>query len=450
MDIKELSDIQSESGIIGTLIYHPEYIAHSDYLKPNYFFEKDNACLYWAIQELFRKGITNIDAYNIVNQLQSNKGVWKTLEKFNLPNLQEFIQLYKKVARNSLAEYKMLVDNVVSLSFKRDLVKTTNEIDIDCFDGKKSLEELSTSTYSKLEDLTKKDIVTSEVATIGEQIDSIWDDIVSRRSEDGIYGLPSKFECFMPYFTYEPGELVVIQAKMKMGKSFFMMNEAVHKLKNGVPTLVIDTEMPTRLWTESLLSHLSGVDISKVKSGLCSDEENYKIASAKEWLKGQPLVHIYETNPNMDKVYSTCRMLQNKMNLGFVVYDYLKSNQVDSSANYNILGAHCDYLKNKVAGELNIPVLAACQSNRQGEVADSMKILRYASVVVDWGYKDQEEINKDGIQCGNAKAKIIVNRLGRQMDITNENEYLDFVFDGSIGTISQATQHDTSGADDIF
>ena len=449
MEVKDLSDIKSESGIIGTLIYHPEYIAHSDYLKPNYFYEKDNACIYWAIQELFKRGITTIDAYNIVNQLQSNKGVWKTMEKYNLPNIQEFVQLYKKVARNSLTEYKMLVDNVVSLSFKRDLIKTTNEIDIDCY-SEKSLEELSTSTSSKLEDLTKKYVITSEVATIGEQIDDIWKEIESRRSENGVYGLPSKYECFLPYFTFEPGELVVIQAKMKMGKSFFLMNEAVHKLKNGVATLIIDTEMPTRLWTERLLSHLSGVDISKIKSGLCNEEEAKKIVEAREWLKDKPLIHIYETNPNMDKVYSTCRMLQNKMNLGFVVYDYLKSNQIDSSANYNILGAQCDYLKNKVAGELNIPVLAACQSNRQGEVADSMKILRYASVVVDWSYKDQEEMARDGLQCGNARAKIVVNRLGKQMDTTNESEYLDFMFDGSIGTITQATQHDTTVEEDLF
>ena len=42
MDIAELSDIQSESGIIGTLINHPEFIEHSDFLQPRYFFQMDN------------------------------------------------------------------------------------------------------------------------------------------------------------------------------------------------------------------------------------------------------------------------------------------------------------------------------------------------------------------------------------------------------------------------
>ena len=102
MDISELSDIQSESGIIGTLIYHPEYILHSDYLKPNYFFGVENGCIYWAIQELYKDGITTIDAYNISNKLQSNKGVSRTIEKYNMPTVQEFMELYEETARNSL------------------------------------------------------------------------------------------------------------------------------------------------------------------------------------------------------------------------------------------------------------------------------------------------------------------------------------------------------------
>ena len=44
MDIAELSDIQSESGVIGTLIYHPEFVLHTDYLLPGYFYGVENGC----------------------------------------------------------------------------------------------------------------------------------------------------------------------------------------------------------------------------------------------------------------------------------------------------------------------------------------------------------------------------------------------------------------------
>lgn len=441
MDIAELSDIQSESGVIGTLIYHPEFITHTDYLKPNYFFGKENGCIYWAIQELYKDGITNIDAYNISNKLQSHQGVQKTIEKYNLPSVQEFVELYKETARNTLEEYKMLAENIVTLAFKRDLIKTLNQISANCYKPEFTLEKLSSSVYSGLDELTQKYIVTTEIHTLGNDIENIWNDIVSRRTTDGMYGIPSKFPSFIDYFTYEPGELVVIQAKYKQGKSVFLMNEVVHKLKNGVPTLVIDSEMPTRLYTERLLSHLTGIDMKRIKNGRYNDEEAKIIQDNIAWLKEQPFVHIYNPNLTMEKLYSICKMLQNKIGLGFVVYDYLKSNETSSSDNYNLLGAKCDFLKNNIAGELDIPVLAACQLNRNGEVADSIKINRYLSVGIKWEYKTQEMIAKDGMQCGNAFAKIYVNRLGRQMQEDDDEDYIDFVFSGDTMTIVEAEQH---------
>lgn len=441
LKIEDLSDIQSEAGVIGTLIYHPEFIAHTDYLNPNYFYNLENSCVYWAIQELYKSGISTIDAFNISNQLQSNKSVANTIEKFNLPSVQEFVDLYKETARGTLEEYRMLADNVVSLAFKRDLVKTLNKLNSYCYNQGYSLEKLNGLVYSELDKLTERYITSTEIQTLGDKIDNIWDDILSRRTPSGIYGIPSKFPCFNEYFTYEPGELIVIQSKYKQGKSVFLMNEVIHKLKNGVPALVVDSEMPTRLYTERLLSHLTGIEIKKIKNGNYSLSEEKKISKCIEWLKKQPFVHIYDPNLTMEGLYSICKMLQNKMDLGFVVYDYLKSNQTSSSDNYNLLGAKCDFLKNNIAGELDIPVLAACQLNRNGEVADSMKINRYLSVGIKWGYKTSDMIAKDGVECGNAYAKIYVNRLGMQMQEDDENEYIDFIFAGDTMTISEAKQH---------
>ena len=444
MEIAELSDIQSESGIIGTLIYHPEFILHTDYLLPGYFFNVENGCIYWAIQDLYKNGITNIDAYNISNKIQSHHGVQKTIEKYNLPSVQEFIDLYKETARHTLEEYKMLADNVITLAFKRDLVKTLNKLSADCYKADYELEKLSNTVYNELDKLTQKYIQTDDVHTLGSEIEDIWDEIVNRRTSDGMYGIPSKYRAFADYYTYEPGELVVIQAKYKQGKSVFLMNEVVHKLKNNVPTLVIDSEMPTRLYTERLLSHLTGIEMKRIKSGEYSAEESKTIKKWIDWLKEQPFVHIYSPNMTNEKLYSICKMLKRKINLTFVVYDYLKSNETSTGDNYNVLGAKCDFLKNNVAGELDLAVLAACQLNRNGEVADSIKINRYLSVGIKWEYKTQEMIAKDGIRCGNAFAKIYVNRLGRQMPEDDDEEYIDFVFDGDKMTIVEAEQHEKS------
>ena len=51
-------------------------------------------------------------------------------------------------------------------------------------------------------------------------------------------------------------------------------------------------------------------------------------------------------------------------------------------------------------------------------------------------------IARDGLKCGNAFAKIYVNRLGRQMQEDDDNDYIDFIFDGDKMTIVEAQQHD--------
>ena len=441
MDIAELSDIQSESGVIGTLIYHPEFVLHTDYLLPGYFYGIENGCVYWAIQELYKDGITNIDAYNVTNKLQSHQGVQKTIEKYNLPSVQEFMELYKETARHTVEEYKMLAENIVTLAFKRDLVKVLNQLSANCYKKDYDLDKMSNNVYDELDKLTQKYITTTEIHTLGEEIDDIWSEIVGRRTENGTYGIPSKYSIFNEYFTYEPGELIVVQAKYKRGKSVLLMNEVVHKLKNGVPTLVFDTEMQTRLYTERLISHLTGIELKRIKNGRYSDEEAIKIRNAIDWIKKQPFVHIYDPNITNEKLYVICKMLKYKMGLTFVVFDYIKSNETSTSDNYNILGAKCDFLKNQIAGELNLSVLTACQLNRAGEVADSDKINRYLSVGIKWDYKSQEMIAKDGMQCGNSYAKIYVNRLGEQMQEDDEEDYIDFIFSGDTMTIVQAEQH---------
>lgn len=442
MNISELSDIQSESGVIGTLIYHPEYVLHTDYLKPGYFYGVENGCCYWAIQELYKDGITNIDAYNVSNKLQSHPGVSKTIEKYNLPSVQEFMELYKETARHTIEEYKMLAENIVTLAFKRDLVKVLNQLSSNCYRKEYDLDKLSNNVYDELDKLTQKYVATTEINILGADIDEIWQEIVDRRTEDGTYGIPSKYPMFNEYFTYEPGELVVIQAKYKRGKSVLLMNEVVHKLKNGVPTLVVDTEMQTRLYTERLISHLTGIELKRIKSGRYSEEEGQKIKDNIEWLKAQPFVHLYDPQITNEKLYTICKMLKYKMGLAFVAFDYIKSNETSTSDNYNILGAKCDFLKNQIAGELNLSVLTACQLNRAGEVADSDKINRYLSVAIKWDYKTTEMIAKDGMNCGNSYAKIYVNRLGEQMQEDDEEAYIDFVFSGDKMRIIEAEQHE--------
>ena len=99
------------------------------------------------------------------------------------------------------------------------------------------------------------------------------------------------------------------------------------------------------------------------------------------------------------------------------------------------------FLKNSIAGKLNMIVISAVQLNRQNEVADSDKIERYVSFSAKWQVKTREMVERDGIECGNAFMKISANRLGEQHDMSDDTDYFDFCFSGKKMRIQQAKQH---------
>lgn len=441
-DLSMICDTQAEAGVVATIVYHPEFVLHSGYLKPGYFYHVENGCLYWAIDELYKAGIDNIDAINITNMLNSNKAVKRKIEEYNLTNIQEFISMAQYAARHTLEEYLMLVKIVIECSFKRELAKVAIEIQADCYNSDMDLAKMNTVVNDKISALTEKYLVSNEIEIFGSHIDDLWDEIISRRGENGLAGLPSKYPILNDYFSYEPGELILLCAKMKRGKSALMMNEAIHKLENGVPTLYLDSEMSDRLFYERMLANIARVEVKKIKTGKYSYEEEQRLAKANEFLKGAPFVHMYLTNPTDEEIYSIHKILKYKMGLGFSVFDYIKGDSLNGSdANklYNYLGAKCNFLKNNIAGELNIPVLAGAQLNRNSEIADSIKLLQYCSVAAFWREKTTEELQTDGLDCGNYCLNIKLNRLGEQM---TEDEYLDFHFNGNIMTITEAKQHE--------
>ena len=433
MDISTICDTQAEAAVIATLVYHPEFILHSEYLKAGYFYNVENGCIYWAIQELYKAGIENIDAMNITNMLNSNKSVKRKIEEYNLTDMQSFISMAGYAARHTLEEYKLLVNSVVEQSFKRELAKLAGEIQADCFNSDMNLSKLNQLVNSKLNDLTEKYITGDEIKTLGEQIDSIWNSV---ENEDVTKRLPSKFPSFSDYFYYEPGELVLISARMKSGKSCFAMNEAIHKLQSNVPTLYIDTEMSTTLFTKRLISNITGIPFRVIQNKTYTAQEREEITKCIEWVHSLPFVHIYLPASTMDEIYSICKILKYKMNLQFVVYDYIKSYNSEAYTNSALLGQMADFLKNNIAGELDLAVLAGAQLGRNDQISNSDLIARAISTGIYWRFKTSEEIRRDGgLDAGNIMAYINFNRNGAQ---TDEDEAIFFNFEGDIQRITEA------------
>lgn len=438
-------DINAESGVVGTLIYHPEFIFHSEYLKPSYFYRKENACIYWAIQELYKEGIDNIDTFNIITKIESNKKTKQMFAGMNITSLQDLLNMYQYVVRNTLEEYKLVVDRVVALAFKRAMYNKLEQIQRQCLDANDvDINALYGKANSEINALAETFIATERVELFTNKIDEIWSNIKKRQTDEGTYGYQSKFPLLNDYCPYEKGELHVFAAPRKTGKSMVMMNELANFIKNDIPVAYLDTEMGEKRFMERFLAHLTQVSINKIKRGTYTPSEEILINDTLKYLKSKKFTYIYDPNWTNEKIYATTKILIHKMGLEVLIYDYMKGSSLSASEQYNELGNKTNFLKNEIAGALDIAVIAGSQLNRNNEIGDSYKIEQYASTVINFKPKTPDEISIDGEECGNYKMWVKLNRNGEQQEVES-GEYIDLLFKGNTATIEQtAKQHETN------
>lgn len=433
---EDINSIESESGIIASLIHNPELSFYSEYLLPNHFTNKDNRCVYTAICDLARKGIKTIDPYNIIECLNSSEATRKYADELSIDKLQELVEMSDVLARSTIEEYKMLVSNVMDAAFRRDTFQKLKECIALCCD--RSEENVEQKIYATIDDVMTSYSTTDDIPPYSEKIDECWQEIQSRQST-GYSGIPFKFKTLNEYVTIEKGELVVFAAEAKQGKSMFLLNCAIDLLKQDKAVLYLDSELNTRLFTARVIAHLSGVEYRRLVSGSYTAEEAEKINETISWMKTKKFTHIYIPMFDQQSIYSAVKKVYHTQGIDVLIVDYFKgSGDGDAFDSYQELGRFVDLVKNQIAGDMGIAAIGAAQATTSGKVADSAKIGRNASTICLIQDKTQDEVEADGAECGNKKLRVILNRNGMQMA---PGEYIDLYFDGNHIMYSEAKQH---------
>lgn len=441
-------DSSAENGVVSTLIIHPEFIFESSTLREHHFYDIRNGVLFWAIQRLVEQGITKIDARNMITQINSDKDRSSIMGSGYEKALAEVVDNSAIIARTTVEEYKMISNRVIALGFKRKLCQELQRFETRCMnDATDDIGQINIDIMNMLDGLAVNYIADEQIENFSDKVDKLWSDLVSNRNPDGSFGIPPRWNALREFFSYEKGELVLYAARRKTGKSVIALNEAVNVLKLGYAVVYFDTEMSDAKFFSRLLSHITRIPEKRIKSGNYGQEEAEVINQARAWIKKQPFVHKYDPNWTKEKVITECKILHNQGRLDFFIYDYFKdtSGKNNDSANMsNELGNWCNAIKNNVLGALDIPGMAFAQLNRSMEIADSDKLERYASTGVFMRVKTPDEKQNDGPECGDYCMEIKFNRNG---DMTDDDEYIDFVFLGDILTIEECKkQHTPAGS----
>lgn len=436
VNVGDINSIESESGIIASLIHKPEFSFYSENLLPNHFTNKENRCIYTAICDLARRGIKTVDPYNIIESLNSSEATRKYASDITVEKLQEFVDMSDILARSSVEEYQMLVSNVLDAAFRRDTFQKLKECQSLCCN--RSEKDIEQKIYSAIDEVMTEFSTTNEIPPYKDLIEDCWAEIKSRQ-QNGFSGTPFKFKTLNEFATIEPGELFIFAAEAKQGKSMMLLNCAIDLLKKDQAVLYLDSELNTRLFTARVLAHLSGIEYKRLTSGNYTDEEGVRVRQAIEWMKTRKFTHIYIPMFDQQSVYTAVKKVKHTTGLDVLIVDYFKgSGNGDAFDSYQELGKFVDTIKNKIAGDMGIAAIGAAQATASGKVADSAKIGRNASTIAMIQDKTTEEIEADGVECGNKKLRVVLNRNGMQHA---SGEYIDLWFDGNHVMYKEAKQH---------
>lgn len=231
----------------------------------------------------------------------------------------------------------------------------------------------------------------------------------------------------------KPGDLIVIVAESKVGKSVTLTNWATNiSIIDQIPILYIDTEMNEREQEDRILANLTGIPESEIVSGLyVIDTENgtakekiEKLKKAREKLQLGHYYHIHMPQFTPEKVNAIVRKFHLHFGIKAVFFDYIKipSTQANfrTQQEYQALGFFASSLK-ELASMLKIPIFTAAQANRQSlgtedpdasSIGGSYRILQLASKLMFLVNKSPEKIAKDGEFKGNQQLFIKYQRSG--------------------------------------
>lgn len=278
-----------------------------------------NKCVYTAIVDLAHKGISTIDAYNILEDLNASEATRKFADELSLDRLEEMIDMSDVLARHSAEEYKLLVGNVMDAAFRRDMFRAAQTCQALCCD--RSADDIEQRIYEQIDGVMTEFSTANEIPPFSEVVDDCWEEIKSRQT-GGYAGIPFKFPTLNEYATIERGELFIFAAEAKQGKSMMLLNCAVDLLKRDLAVLYLDSELNTRLFTARILAHLSGIEYKRLTSGSYTEDEAKKIDEARAWLKKRKFTHIYIPMFDQQTIYTAIKKVKHTQGIDVLIVDH--------------------------------------------------------------------------------------------------------------------------------
>ena len=357
---------EAEMSVLGAMFLDMQCIPEAiDIVKADDFYIDRHKELFAAMNELYNLG-KPIDIVTLKEQLT----VRGTFEQVGgLPFILE-IANFVPTTRN-IVHYANIVSEK---SVLRKLIKVSDNISEQCYQGDGELENIIGSAEQAILDISrdKSGGGPKHIRTyLGQSVENL--EAIAENSGD-ITGVPTGFiDVDRRTAGLHGSELILIAARPGMGKTSFALNIAQNVAVSAkIPVAVFNLEMPGIQLANRMLSSEAMINSEVLKKGNIKESDWEKIGAAVDVLSNSEIYIDDSSGATLSEICARCRKLKLEHNLGLIVIDYIQlmtTGRKDGNRQQEI--SDISRSLKILAKDLDIPVIALSQLNRSADKRDN-------------------------------------------------------------------------------
>lgn len=354
-------NIGFEEAVIGAMLIDQKCLTDLlGMLDPEVFYRPQHRLIFQAIKDLYHEG-SPVDILTVAEKLRKKGELEAAGSEYSL------IELSNKVSSTAHSENHAL--KLKEAFVKRELIKVGMQMIDQSFDETTDIFDLIADLQLKIEGVNESTIISTET-----QVGDLIDPEIERAEK--IYqgkinpGIPTTCKVITQQTGgWRKGELIIIAARPGMGKTAYVIAEAVNAAKLGYPTAVFSLEMSEQQLVKRIISGEARIPGDKFNITGLSGEEALQAAKATQTLKSLPL--FIEDNPahSIQSIRIRAKQLVAKHGIQLIIIDYIQIMLTKGKRNGNReqeISAISRGLK-LLSKELGVPVIALSQLSRAVE-----------------------------------------------------------------------------------
>lgn len=355
--------VDVERYVLGATLIDPEAVSIATEILPaDAFYFPKHKKIYQALLDLSAKG-QPIDIITVAEQLRATKQLDFVGGISYLNDLTEHVATSANTEHHArIISQKALLRNLIGAMGKR--ITEAYDPATDAFELLDAAEkDLFSISESQVRRSAKnlKDVVRETI----DHIQSIAD------RPDGLSGVTSGFSDLDKLTGgWQDSDLVIIAGRPSMGKTAFALacaRNAALASQSPVSCAIFSLEMSARQLTQRLLTSEAKVNAQNARTGKLSQNDLHAVVEAAGKLGLAPIFIDDSDGLGILELRAKCRRLKSEHNIGLVLVDYLQLMEGQSRDNREQEIANISRSLKGLAKELDIPVIALSQLNRNAE-----------------------------------------------------------------------------------